>query len=315
MIGLIYTPDKRLRCAEMLRRLFMRSGIKSCDPIIAFSISDVDLEQKVVSGAIISENNIKYARVQLPSVIFNLSLVQKKNDIKALRGLSCMKDLVLVNTVNRFDQWMIMEMAHSSPKVKEYFLPYHIYAKALKNFKPDDDQDYIAIPARGSSISRVIYVKFNKITGKSEGNQFFRKGHVCDYIDASMCQKRWIFIEVPELLTCDDSPCTARLYLQKKSYDSWMVIGKDVNSLGWHVPDGIIKSFEDASLKVINHINRFLPGIGHCFIDFILGDDGAPYFLHLGGFDHHFLYESRDEEMYGKFFRNILNLADEINAV
>ena len=71
-----------------------------------------------------------------------------------------------------------------------------------------------------------------------------------------------------------------------------------------------LKTTSKASLDVIGYINKFMPGLGQCFVDFILDTKGHPYFLHLGGFDNRLLSGMNGNDLFKSFYKNLLYLAD-----
>lgn len=309
MIGILCSDNMEKEYTKKLHSLFRKHGSQNEDAIIVFTISNIDFTKKTVKGSLASEDEFKRETKQLPSVIFNLALQREWKAIKRQESLTSMKGITLVNSINRFDQSMIMEMLKVSRSADKFLLPFHIYNKKARDFKPDDDKSYITMPSRGSSISRVIYTKPEPDTDRIIGSQYFKKGHICDYIDASLCQNRWIFIELPDILTHNNHPVIARAYMQKNSEGAWMVLGKSINPGSELVNEAFFKKVDEASLIAINHINKFITSLGHSFIDFIFDTDGNPYFLHLGGFDQQFLGLKLNEDCYKKFYSNLIGLA------
>jgi hypothetical protein len=311
MIGVLCSEHMEKSYAEKFHYLFKKAGTPKGDDIIVFTILNIDFTEKVVTGSLISSETIDVVKVPMPSIIFNLSLQRDMNCIKARKKLEEMNEISLINDSNRYDQWMIMDMLHSSKRNQKFLLPYHIYDKAVRNFKPEDNQAYITMPSRGASLSRVIFAVPEENTDRIKGTQYFKKGHICDYIDASMCQTRWIFIEVPKLITHYNHPVIVRSYLQRSSDKTWKVLGRNVYPKIKLEKGKFTKSVEEASLSLIRHTSRFLPSMGIAFIDFILSTEGNPYFLHFSGFEQSFFDIEQSEEFYRYFYKNLLKLASD----
>jgi hypothetical protein len=311
MIGILCTEGLEKDYAEEFLLLFKQVGNKSDRKIIIFTISNIDFSKRIVSGSLVTKEDITIAQVELPLVIFNLSVQKDMKGIKGRRKLEEMDKLIFINDSNRYDQSMIMDMLNSSKRTTKYILTHHIYNKITRDFEPPTDKAYIIMPSRGTSLLRVIHAIPKPNSDRVIGSQYFEKGHICDYIDASMCQKQWLFIEVPKLETYGNSPIIVRQYLQKNSGNSWRIIGRNVYPISEPKIARFTEIVDYASYALIRHINRFLPSIGISYIDFILGVDGNPYFLHFSGFDQNFFDEKVDENFYKRFYRNMQSLSED----
>jgi hypothetical protein len=311
MIGILCTEGLERNYAEKFHLLFKQVGNKKHRKIIVFTISNIDFSENMVSGSLVSQEDITNVQIELPLIIFNLSVQRDMKGIKGRRKLEEMDEIILVNDSNRYDQCMIMDMLNSSKKTARYILPYHIYNKITREFEPPTDKSYIIMPSRGTSVSRVIHAIPKPNSDCVMGTQYFEKGHICDYIDASMCQKQWLFIEVPKLETSGNSPIIVRQYLQKNSGNSWRITGRNIYPIVEPKVGRFMERVNGASYMLIHHINKFLPSIGISYIDFILGVDGNPYFLHFSGFDQDFFDEKQDENFYKRFYRNLQSLSED----
>ncbi|WP_163192447.1 hypothetical protein [Clostridium thermarum] len=314
MIGILSSNDMEGEYAEKLHYLFREVRSEFDKGMIVFTINNIDLRENFAVGTIISEERLRRDKIQLPEVIFNFSLQRDIEGIKARKALEEMDKIKLVNYINKFDQWMIMNIMSACKKTKKYLLPYYLYDKAERNFRPKDEIKYITMPSRGASLSRVIYAEPDPDTDIIRGTQYFKNGHICDYIDASMCQKRWLFIEVPDLILYNNNPVIIRVYVQKNTTKSWRLLTRRIypqikleEELSYEVVD-------TAALNIIEELNKFLPSLGHGFIDFILSKEGKPFFLHLGGLDQYFFKQEQDVEVYKRFYKNILSLSRSIRT-
>lgn len=314
MIGILSSNEMEEEYAEKLHQLFREFRNEYDEAMIVFTISNIDLKRKVVVGTLISENKLRKTQVPMPSVIFNFSLQRDDKGIKTRKILEEMEEVTLVNYINKFDQWMIMDIINSSNSIKKYLLPYYIYNKSERNFRPEDDKKYITMPSRGASLSRIIFAEPDPDSDIVRGTQYFKKGHISDYIDASLCQQRWLFIEVPDLVLRNNNPVVVRIYLQKLTNKKWTVLDKSIRP---EIDErGIFdqQETEAAALGITEEVNKFLPSLGHCFIDFIIGLEGKPYFLHLGGLDQYFLKQETKKHVYKKLYRNLLSLSRSYRA-
>lgn len=309
MIGILCSKDIEEEYTKRMHLWFNEFSAEQKEPIVIFPINNIDLKAKTVTGNLITEKEVKVVDSSFPSVIFNFSLQKDDAGIKTRKVLEEMEQVELVNYINKFDQWMVMDMLSSFSSTRSHLLPYHIYDKTERNYKPEDEQKYIIMPSRGASLSRVIYAVPDPKSDRVSGSQYFKKGHICDYIDASLCQQRWLFVEIPEIQVRNNHPVVIRVYLQKLRQDKWSVLGRDIFLEAEDKLTDIIEEVDKTALNAIFHVNKFLPSMGHCFIDFILDSNNKPYFLHIGGLDQFFFRQNRSQEFCKNFCRNILKLS------
>jgi hypothetical protein len=311
MIGVLCSDGTERDYAEVFNSLLKKIEARKEEDIIIFTISNIDFIQMKVIGSLVMEKTVERVQVSLPSIIYNLSLQQNMEGIKARKRLEEMNSVKLINDTNRYNQHMIMEILYSSKVTRRYLLPYHIYNKLLRDFKPDDNQPYIAMPSRGASISRIIYAEPTEDSDIVKGTQYFKKGQICDYIDASLCQSQWIFLETPNLMVRGNYPIIVRCYLQKSSHKSWKLLDRKIYPDESVCIGNLIRRTELAALAFIDYICKFLPSIGIAFIDFLLDNEGFPYFLHLGGFEKSFFEQEQRDDMLRKFYKNLFSLASD----
>ncbi|NLZ49951.1 MAG: hypothetical protein GX895_14450 [Clostridiales bacterium] len=313
MIGILSSNDMEEEYSKILHSLFKNYKSSYDEDIVVFTTLNINLQKMEVAGTLISQDKLHTVQVPLPSIIFNFSLQRESSGIKVRKALEEMEGVTLINYINKFDQWMIMDMISSNDKVKSYLLPYFIYDKAKRDYRPEEEKKYITMPSRGASLSRVIYAEPDPDPESDivRGSQYFKKGHITDYIDASLCQRKWLFIEIPDIVLHHNHPLVCRIYMQKSNYNRWdflkRILYPDPNM---KVPDNInLKHAENAAKDLINEINNFLPSIGHCFIDMIFSQEGKAYFLHLGGLDQYFFKVLLRDDISKKFYKNIISLS------
>jgi len=313
VIGILSSNDMEEEYAKILHSLFQNCKSSVNEDIVVFTTLNINLQKMEVSGTLISQDKLRTVQAPLPSVIFNFSLQKEGSGIKIRKALEEMEGLRLINYINKFDQWMIMEMISSNERAKAYLLPYYVYDKAKRDYRPEENKKYITMPSRGASLSRVIYAEPDPDPDSDivRGSQYFKKGHICDYIDASLCQRKWLFIEIPDLELYNNHPIVCRVYMQKIDHKKWgvlkMVLFPDPNM---QKSENINFQFAERAAKdLIQEINNFLPSIGHCFIDMIFSKDGNGYFLHLGGLDQYFFREVLKGDVANKFYKNIISLS------
>ena len=313
MIGILCSNENEEVFSERLHSLLKGIKRENDDNIIVFTILNIDFLEKTVKGSLISGKVIKVATVPLPSVIFNFSVQLKADCIKARKLLEEMEGIELVNNVNRFDQSMIMEILSASETTRKYLLPYYIYDKNLEGFKLNEYKQYIEIPLKGTSISRILYIKPQAASDKLIGNYYFEKEHIHGLINAALFQRKRILIEIPELVTNNYYPVIVRSYVQKKYGKNWSVIGRDIFPKHDLSNDISFEIINEVVLSSISYINNYMPALGECFIDLLLSNDGKAYFLHLGGIGETFFELEQDKDFYKIFYKNLIKLASYLN--
>jgi hypothetical protein len=313
MIGILCSNENEEIFSGKFDSLFKDIKKENDDTIIVFTISNIDFLEKTVKGSLISGKVIKSVTVSLPSVIFNFSVQLKSDCIKARKLLEDMEGVELVNNVNRFDQSMIMEILSASETTIKYLLPHYIYDKNIEEFKLDKNKQYISIPLKGTSISKIFYKKPEIDSDKSIDSYYIEKGHVHGLMKASLFERKRILIEAPELLINNDQPVIVRTYVQRNYGKNWEVLGGNIFPECDLSKDVSFEKINEVALNSICYINNYMPTLGECFIDLLLSNDGKVYFLHLGGIGENFLELKQDKDFYKRFYKNLIKLASYLN--
>ncbi|MBC8060856.1 MAG: hypothetical protein H7Y18_09335 [Clostridiaceae bacterium] len=309
MIGILCSNENEEIFSEKLHNLFKSTKKETDDTIIVFTILNIDFLAKTVTGSMISGKEIELVTAPLPAVIFNFSVQLKSNCIKARKLLEDMEDVELVNNVNRFDQSMIMEILSVSETTLKYVLPYFIYDKNIDGEKLDEYRQYIGIPLKRTSISRILYKKSDNVID----TDYYEKAHSHGLRKAAIFHRKRILLEIPELVTNNDQPVVIRTYVQREYGKRWIILGRNVFPEYDFSKDVLMEKVNEVVLDVISYINNYLPTLGECFIDLLLSSDGNPYFLHLGGIGETFFELAQDEDFYKSFYKNMIKLTSYLN--
>ena len=129
MIGILCGNKNKIKYTKKIYKLINIDNSCKTEPVIIFSISDLDLKSKTVSGNLIKRNEIISVTTSIPEIINNFLIPQKRSSRKKIRMLSEQPDVFLVNEANRFRQNMIMEMLSSSVKTKDLIPKYLLSSK------------------------------------------------------------------------------------------------------------------------------------------------------------------------------------------
>lgn len=310
MIGILCSNNKEKFYSWRLHSIFSELMKKDNGRLfVVFSILNIDLLNGKVKGFLVSKTGVRPIEADIPFIIYNFSFQKSSEDIRNLRRLSEIDNIVLVNGTNRFDQNMIMEILCSSNIIKKYVLPFSVYDKNRKNFTSREDIDYIVIPSKGSNIDKIYYISQEQKNIKIEGNEYFKKGEPWDYIDDFLCQRYWLFIEASNILRHNNCPILIRTYIQRGYNGTISVIGKRINT-DIKIDEVVTENTDIASLNISNYIAKFIPSIGTFFIDLILDKNNNPYFLHFGGFDLWLLNNLKEKEYKKDFYKNLIYLSE-----
>ncbi len=138
-----------------------------------------------------------------------------------------------------------------------------------------DDANHIARPLKGTNLRKVIY-------GRS------MEGH----------HKRVLLLKAPELAVDDSGRLRiSRIYAQKNPNADWEVLSQADRMLN------------RASIRIMNCINRFIPDVFFCFVDFVTDLKGIPYLLGFGGWDNKILSGAKHKDIHAKVCKNMLEYA------
>lgn len=305
MIGILCNEKSEKFIVQRLHELF-RPLMKGEDmPIVVFTLQGVNLQQKMITGWIISSERPCAIRAKLPDIIFNLAVQYSRSEIKNIRGLMEIEDVSLMNITNRYNQWSIMKMLSSDNTVKKYVLPYADLSDTNYRKGISDTENFIFKPLKGASSEKIVY-------GKQSDSGFGQYGmntkNLNDRHDIGKT-KKLLLLKTPELLTKNRQLCISRLFVQKILNNDWEVISRLSVPQNECAGDSTDNMMNKASIQIINSINRFIPDIFFGFVDFVIDMKGIPYFLNFGGWDKKILSRPQNMDIQVKICKNMLEYA------
>lgn len=289
--------------------MFKHYNFRNNISITVFDLSDVDLMSKSINGNLVSDVDIKQVTIEIPRVIFNFSFQRKKTDIRKLRSMLEMDKVTIVNEVNQFNQWMIMEILASSEIFRHYLLPYKVLDPNTFDDKTAGKKSFLLIPQSGSNISKAILVR-NKNSRfdvyQNSKIHHVNKNIVQTILNSDISRKTWMLLNVPEIILYDNKPLVQRLYLQRDGYGEWNILSGRFLSQEYDDYRINISNYYGILLTAVKYISNFIPSLGNCFVDLVFDTRGNPYFLHFGGWDQDYFLKNQNSYLNNIFARNLL---------
>lgn len=308
MIGIICNQrDEQFftrKIRTILQRLIKRRNI----PVIVFTLKNLNLEDNMVIGSLISVKTLTTVKTQLPLLIFNLAVQNSKSDIKKVRKLMELEWVSLVNLTNRYNQWTITQILSSDTMTKKYILPcVDTNDNIMQNCSKEES--FIMKPVMGSDITRIIYIK-----PTDSGFYVYRRQasyHSTDFdhcIYANGKKKGMLLLKAPDLINNNNKLYTARVCMQRKYNRKWDVLLRSASG-GETISDSLKAELDSASGQIVNCINKYIVDMFICFVDFVVDMNGTPYFLGFGGWENNIMIKKANRDMWVQLCKNIMEYA------
>jgi hypothetical protein len=309
MIGILCNRRKKNQYTDAFHSLFKHYNLKNNVSITVFELSDIDVANRSISGNLISDESVKQVTLEIPKIIFNFSYQQKKADIKKLRSIHELDKVLLVNEVNQFNQWMIMEILSSSDIFKNYLLPYKVLDPSTSYNRRQKIDSFLLMPKNGSNFSKTILVKSKNSrfdVYQNDRIQRVNNNIIHTMLNPNFSKKTWLSIDVPEIILEDNRPLVQRMYLQREAYGEWSILTGRFLHLKYKNHTVNIDNYYGILLATVKYISNFIPSLGNCFIDLVFDTRGNAYFLHFGGWDQDYIINNENIYMKNIFARNLL---------
>lgn len=309
MIGILCNHRKKNLYTEFFYSMFKHYNFRNNISIAVFDLSDVDLMSKNIVGNLVSDVSIKQVTIEIPRVIFNFSFQRKKADIKKLRSMHEMDKVLIVNEVNQFNQWMIMEILASSEIFKPYLLPYKVIDPNTSDDKNVRKKSFLLIPQSGSNTTKDILVRNkNSRFDVYQNSKIHRvnKNIIQTILSSDVARKTWLSLDIPEIILSNNKPLVQRLYFQREAYGEWNILSGRFLSQEYDDYRINVNNYYGMLLTAVKYISNFIPSLGNCFVDLVFDTRGTPYFLHFGGWDKDYFIKNQNNYLNNVFARNLL---------
>jgi len=317
MIGILCNTKKEGFYSRRLHALFKPLAKERKISVIVFSLSNINIEERTVQGTLVTREGVRPVKTFLPSLIFNFAVQRRRLNIKKMRSLMEVGDIKVVNGVNQYNQWSIMEILSSSKKTKKYVLPYMNYNKEDICFDFTKIGNFLVKPEKRINLNRIIYGRQSDFGFDLYGGYGTKRCHRLDIqgvIHPVMRGRKWLLLKTPGLATYRNRLLIIRANLIKKYDGEWNVLSKTIVPHYEGVYAKLGKKIEKSALNIISCINGFIPDLGVAFIDFVLDRHGTPYFLNFGGWDGKLFSKKHKRSVRISVCKNILEYAEMLSG-
>jgi hypothetical protein len=289
----------------MFKSLSRETGITA----VVFSLQNVNLSDNTVYGIVITGGQMKQMKTELPLIVFNLATQISRSDIKLLRRIAEIENLVLVNSTNRFSQSAIMEMLVSNESTQSCILPYNMLNIEDMDYVFSQANNFIVKPDYGSNQNKLIYARQSEYgfdLFSRSGKQYYHRMDLQSLMHTIAGKKAYLFIKAPELVIYNDQLLVVRTYMQKCCNAHWKVLLKETFPQNIRIFRRYDNDVETLSREITECIGCFNPDNGICYIDFVISVQGKPFFLNFGGWDNRLLQKNISRNVKAELFENIL---------
>ncbi len=311
-IGFLINKSKKEEMTNLIAK-YMKSSIwNKASGISIFSIEDIDLENGTVLTPKKFPNSREVKASKIPSIIYNTSIQHRKENIRKLRNLLENPDLNFFNKVNRYKQNMIFDIL-ATDCATSHFLPTH-YSLDLDTLKYvlEEWEQVFLLPVKSPHLKKMIVISKCNVSGSrgcmiSLGEKVWRckKEQVVNRVLEIIKDKKHFIVKGISPLKWQGIKIEARMYVQKTN--EWGVthmIGKN-DYMGYEYyfmnktheltailqeifPKTylhIIDKFKKYSIRVCSYLEKYLPDLASCYLDFLMDEMGNPCLVYFGGWE------------------------------
>lgn len=282
MIGILCQENKKNIYSRKFYELINREPCYKMNPIIVFSINDIDFKNKTVSGNLINQKGIKSLKTQIPSIINNFMYPRKRMGKKKIRELAEYADIVLINEANRYKQHMIMEMLLSSPKTKVFVPSYSIY-----NSKSGD-------------INKIMHNRGGLIVPEDsdDSKTLYTAGDIIKDQSCLLSKKKWLAIDIPTVIT---------IYAVRGDKGNWNALPLCMSELGIEINNELKQFLENSVLEIAKCIGGFIPSLAFCTIKIKIYGNYSFFLNNFSGWDSSLIENEHKSNLFNIFANHYLN--------
>lgn len=337
-IGILYNLRQQKHMISILKDIqdiAVRRNIR----ILFFTIDNIDLQERSVTGTMISDH-IEYAcKTAIPKYIYNTGTQLKLKNKDKIKQLHMVYNVTVINPVNLFNQSVVFDILSSLSSSREFIYPSALFSPSVINdyLKDADSDSLLLIPedyrsnessARiekvpyGSHNSCIIYIGGSKQTCDEE--------ELFPAINKMLNGGKYIMMRGKKTLNWNNAPLEARIFMQKDITGEWNVTAMMAKSERFSADntyaepaDGLekvlleiapddIETTEDLlskySRNICVYLDFYFPFLGSCTLDYIFAENHRPYLIGVCGVDQkNDLYRSDGKNSWNKYMNNAID--------
>ena len=310
MIGILCSPKKEKIITQSLLNLFKTSFKEECFSIITFSLTNINILKKSIYGNLISDDVITPLKTELPSLVFNFAVQWTRDDIRKLRSLMEVENLTLINSANMYNQSAIMNMLLSNILTRQNVLLSISFKKenVISNLSQIDN--FIFKPENGANLSKLIYgkrVDSGYHLYDAEKERYCKLLDIQTEINPAFRTGKWNLLKAPELLTDGKELIIFRSHLQRNIKKTWEIILNIKVTQSGTVSNKLDEKTETSLLRMVTHINCFIPDLVFCHTDYVYSSNETIFFLNFGGWQNVLLNQNQDSSVKLSLCSNIID--------
>lgn len=335
-IGFLVDEGKYYEVIRVLTEYMSSWCIDKDMSVFVFTIDDIDLKNHLVCT---KSFNIKSKKVQIssiPSIIYNTSICYNKRDIRKLRYLFDDPSITFVNKVNRYDQDMIYDILTSHSDPLDFLLFHCPFDLDTLNDVVEEWERVFLLPIKSPDLKNMIRINKSSYMDVDDYLIYFgkkvwrcKKDQVMNYILEMIQNEKYFITKGIRPLNYQGIKIEARVYLQKVAIDEWHVthtivknddMGYDYYFMGKNnilneilqelFPNGfqnIIDKIIVDSISTCLYLEKFLPDLASCYLDFLMDEMGNLFLVYFGGWEQQeWLVRLKDPSVWVQYLGNAL---------
>jgi hypothetical protein len=338
IVGILYNENQQRYISSVIRNLQNVADRKKVS-ILLFTIDNVDLNNGLVTGTLISDSIVKEITIAIPQFIYNTGYYTKPSNRNKIKQLCMTYGSIVVNPINTFNQAVVFDILSSLPNSKDFILPFSRLTPSVLEEYLNFSNSIFLVPESGLIRSAAIRIEKSRnpeenhiIVYVGKNRHYFNGDNCFQDIKKMLGNKEYMVIQGRRSLMWNDSPLEGRVYIQKDISGKWNVtdiIAKNEiffkDSMFKDTTDDLRKALldscpdEDEVEETIEHLanyskntcvylDYYFSQLGSCTLDFIIDKRGMPYLIHFGGWDQKdYLFRLNDNNSWGKYISNSID--------
>ncbi len=305
--------------------------------ISIFTLNNIDLLNRLVYTKKVFPSNQSAGAIKIPSIIYNTSVHYRKNHIRKLRQLFDDPAITFINKVNHYDQEMIYNILASHSKSSDFLLCQYSFDLDTLKYAVQEWEHVFLLPVNKPDFKKMIII--TKSSYWDPGDYLIFLGE-----DVWSCEKDQVLNDTLEMMNDDqyfivrgiyplnwkEKKIEARVYVQKIKMNEWRVIHMIAKNdfMGYnhcfihetHELDAILQEifpntyqyvidkFKNDSIRSCTHLEKFLPDLASCYLDYLMDEVGNPYLVFFSGWEQQeWLSRMKDQSVWTQYWGNALS--------